>query len=155
MQNGLRTAQKALNKDNVGKEQKRTVGFVILEWGEQPHIREAAGREIRRVVQAAGLETDKIAHIHIRSGKEQEQVRAVRHLNNLVGKIRAEEKEEMNVRMWSSIATGYANAAYHFDLITKKELDEIFDVIWQATEKAAWRIYDRRHPVLRWIAGRG
>ncbi len=110
----------------------------ILRVTQEEHkaIHEGVGRDIRKFAQAAGVEMNKTAHIYVRFGARVPQKRGIEELNQLLMKIKNAENIK-GISIQTGIATGYANAMYHFDLISQKELSEVIEVINQASEKAA------------------
>lgn len=112
-------------------------------------MHETAKLDIERIAQAAGVEMLKTARIAVRRGMRQQQ-KGLKELNTLLQEIRL-EKTKKDVYTQTGIATGYANAMRHFDLISENELKDVIDVIGQAGEQTARRIEAKNRPFWRRI----
>ena len=113
-------------------------------------MHETAKLDIERIAQAAGVEMLKTARIAVRRGMRQQQQKGLKELNTLLQEIRL-EKTKKDVYTQTGIATGYANAMRHFDLISENELKDVIDVIGQAGEQTARRIEAKNRPFWRRI----
>lgn len=111
---------------------------------EHKAIHEGIDRDIRKFAQAAGVEMNKTTHICLRLGVRVPQKRGIEELNQLLKKIKTAE-DIKGISIQTGIATGYANAMYHFDLISQKELSEVIEVINQASERAADHLKNVQH----------
>ncbi len=96
---------------------------------------------------AAGGEMLKTARIVMRRGMRQQQETGLKELNKLLQDIRAAKDRESVVKK-TGIATGYANAMRHFELISANELNDVIEVIGQAGERATSRIESASRPFL-------
>lgn len=93
-------------------------------------------KDVKKIAQAAGVEMNKTAHICMQRGVKEPQRQGIEELNKLLGEIKTAE-DIKHIFIQTGIATGYANAMYHFGLITQKELSEVIEVINQVSEKTA------------------
>lgn len=84
-------------------------------------------------------DTLKTVRISRRFGMERQQAAGMKELNKLLQDIRV-AKDRESVVVQTGIATGYANAMHHFDLISESELNDVIEVIGQAGERATSRI---------------
>lgn len=119
--------------------------IVVMTETDRAAMREAAKLDIEKIAQAAGVEMLKTARIAVRRGMRQQQQKGLKELNTLLQEIRL-EKTKKDVYTQTGIATGYANAMRHFDLISENELKDVIDVIGQAGEQTASRIKATRRP---------
>lgn len=107
-------------------------------------------RERAKFAQAAEREMPKTARVAVRRGMRQKQQKGLKELNTLLQEIRL-EKTKKDVYTQTGIATGYANAMQHFELISENELKDVIDVIGQAGEETARRIEAARRPFWKCI----
>lgn len=119
--------------------------FVVITKAEHAAMHEKAKLDIEKIAQAAGVEMLKTARIAMRRGMRQQQETGLRELNKLLQDIK-EAKDRESVVALTGIATGYANAMRHFDLISASELKDVIEVIGQAGEKTASRIKSANRP---------
>lgn len=124
--------------------------IVVMTEADHAAMHETAKLDIERIAQAAGVEMLKTARIAVRRGMRQQQQKGLKELNTLLQEIRL-EKTKKDVYIQTGIATGYANAMRHFDLISENELKDVIDVIGQAGEQTARRIEAKNRPFWRRI----
>ncbi|MDE6421250.1 MAG: hypothetical protein K2K87_12115 [Lachnospiraceae bacterium] len=74
------------------------------------------------------VSTLKIARIELKYGKMKQQEEGLRVIYNALKEI-TEATSSDNVIMMVGVATGYANAMQHFNLISSSELEDIVEVI--------------------------
>lgn len=74
-----------------------------------------------------------------------QQETGLKELNRLLQDIR-EAKDRDGAITQTGIATGYANAMHHFNLISENELKDVIEEIGQAGESTARRIEAEKHP---------
>lgn len=109
---------------------------------------EGARTDIEKIALAAGVEMLKTARVVARRAVRGQQETGLKELNTLLREIRqAKDKEDVFAR--AGIATGYANAMRHFDLMSENELGAVIDVIGQAGEQAKSRIEAASRPFWR------
>lgn len=118
--------------------------FIVVVTEGRAVMHETEKLDIERIAQAAGVEMLKTARVAVRRGMRQQQQKGLKELNALLQKIRL-EKTKKDVYTQTGIATGYANAMRHFDLISENELKDIIDVIGQAGEQTDRRIEAKNH----------
>ncbi len=119
--------------------------LVVITKAEHAAMHERAKLDIEKIAQAAGVEMLKTARIVVRRGMRQQQETGLKELNKLLQDIR-EAKDRESVVAQTGIATGYANAMRHFDLISASELKDVIEVIGQAGERATSRIEAASRP---------
>lgn len=124
--------------------------IIVMTEADRAAMHETAKLDIERIAQAAGVEMLKTARIAVRRGMRQQQQKGLKELNTLLQEIRL-EKTKKDVYTQTGIATGYANAMRHFDLISENELKDVIDVIGQAGEQTASRIEAKKRPFWRRI----
>ena len=129
--------------------------FVVITEAAPAAMRERAKLDIENIAQAAGVETLKTAHIAVKRGMRRQQQKGLKELNTLLQEIR-QEKTKKDVCTRTGIATGYANAMYHFELISENELKDVISVIGQAGEQTARRIETASRPfwlriIRKWV----
>ncbi len=141
----MRTQTNAAQKiyDNAIRAQ-RTQGvgqpfLVVITEAGRAAMYEGTKKDMEKIAQAAGVEMPKTARIVMRRGMRQQQETGLKELNRLLQDIRA-AKDRESVVAQTGIATGYANAMRHFDLISASELKDVIGVIGQTGERAASRI---------------
>lgn len=123
--------------------------IVVMTEADRAAMHETAKLDIEKIAQAAGVEMLKTARIVVRRGMRQQQ-KGLKELNTLLQEIRL-EKTKKDVYTQTGIATGYANAMCHFDLISENELKDVIDVIGQAEEQTASEIEAKNRPFWRRI----
>ncbi len=121
--------------------------LVVITKAEHAAMHERAKLDIEKIAQAAGVEMLKTARIAVRRGVRRQQETGLKELNKLLQDIR-EAKDRESVVAQTGIATGYANAMRHFDLISASELKDVIEVIGQAGERATSRIEAASRPFL-------
>ena len=119
--------------------------IVVMTEADHAAMHERARLDVEKIAQAAGVEMLKTASITVRRGMRQQQQKGLKELNTLLQEIRL-EKTKKDVYTQTGIATGYANAMRHFDLISEKELKDVIEVIGQAGEQTARRIETANRP---------
>lgn len=124
----------AIEKQSIG-----TRFFVVMTEEEHAAMREKVKMDIEKIAQAAGVEMPKTARIVVRRGRRQQQQTGLIELNKILQDIRM-AKDHESVVTQTGIATGYANAMCHFDLMSENELKDVIEVIGQAGEKAVRRV---------------
>lgn len=119
--------------------------FIVVMTKTDHALHESARLDIKKIAWAAGVEMPKSVSITVRHGVFCQQETGLKELNKLLKDIR-EAKDCESVMAKTGIATGYANAMRHFDLISENELKDVIEVIGQAGEKTASRIKSANRP---------
>lgn len=119
--------------------------LVVMTKTDHDTLHKSARLDIEKIAQAAGVEMTKSVSITARHGVFCQQETGLKELNKLLKGIR-EAKDRESVMTKTGIATGYANAMRHFDLISENELKDVIEVIGQAGEKTASRIKSTNRP---------
>lgn len=130
------------------------VSIVIMTRAEHTAMHESAKRDVEKIAQAAGVEMPKTVRIMARYGLMRTQQAGIKRLNRLLQEV-GNKKDRESVATQTGIATGYANAMYHFDLMSEKELENVIELIEQAGEKAIYRIEAENHSFLHHILRKG
>lgn len=126
----------------------RQIAVVVMMQKEHAAMHEQVRKDIEKIAQAAGVEMTKTACIVVRRGMREWQEKGLKELNTLLQEIRL-AKDKKDIFTKTGIATGYANAMYHYNLVSKEELKNVIDVIGQAGEKAVFRMEAARR--LFWV----
>lgn len=143
----MKTQNEAYAVNNHAGRQQGMGRLAVVVMTKKDHV-SMCGRaqsDIDKIAQAAGVEMLKTASIAMRRGMRERQETGLRELNILLQEIRAaKDREDVSTR--TGIATGYANAMYHFDLMSEGELKDVIAVIGQAGEQTARRIEATSRP---------
>lgn len=104
--------------------------------------------EVRVFYESEGRQQEKkttTVYIKARTGLIRPQRQGVEGLAKITRKLLG-AKSYKELEKWGGIATGYANALYDIDLISRSELADIIEVIDRAGWKVTERIEAARHP---------
>ena len=130
------------------------VAVVIMTREDHAALHEGAKKDIEKIAQAAGVEMPKTARIYGRRGIMRQQEAGIKELDKLLKEIGL-SKDRESVMVQAGIATGYANAMCHSNLMTKEELKDVIEVIGHAGDKAVHRIEAESRPFWYHILGKG
>lgn len=133
----------------------KRIAVVVMTKADHAAMHERARMDIEKIAQAAGVEMLKTARVAMRRGLREQQEKGLKELNILLREIRAAKKQK-DVFTQTGIATGYANAMRHFDLISENELKDVIDVIGQAGEQTTRQIEAESRPfwlriIRKWV----
>lgn len=130
------------------------VAVVVMTRADHAAMHEGAKKDIEKIAQAAGVEMPKTARIYAKRGIMRQQEAGIKELDKLLKEIGL-SKDRESVMVQAGIATGYANAMYHSNLMTKEELKDVIEVIGHAGDKAVHRIEAENRPFWSYILGKG
>lgn len=108
-------------------------------------MREMVKPDIERIAQAAGAAMLKNACIVVRRDVRRKQETGIEQINNMLQEMKKAEKVNEAIK-WGLIAAGYANGMYCGDLMSKRELQGVIQVIDQTFTKTELRIKAARRP---------
>ncbi len=107
---------------------------------QEAHMRlKCAGEELRQIAKTACAEVHKTAQIVIQSDRSREQKECIGQLNDMLGTIR--KKTDIDgITLMAGVALGYANAMWHLNLMSEKEMDDVAGVIETEAGNAICRV---------------
>lgn len=119
------------------------IAVVII--AQEDTLRKMAKEDMKKIAQAAGVETNKTARILMRHGLGRQQKEGLEDLNRMLKEIRETGSMAEAVK-WGMVASGYANGMCCGNLMSKSELHDVIQVIDQAFRKAELRIKSADSP---------
>lgn len=97
-----------------------------------------AGKELSKITKEACVEVHKTAQIVMQNDRSGLQKKGVWNLNAMLEMIRKKQSRD-EITAMAGVATGYANAMWHFGLMSEKELTDVVGVIGKEGENALRR----------------
>lgn len=98
-----------------------------------------AGRELHKIAGEACVEVHKTAQIVMQKERSGLQKKGVWNLNAMLEMIRKKQSRD-EITAMAGVVTGYANAMWHFGLMSEKELTDVVGVIGKEGENALRRM---------------
>lgn len=98
-----------------------------------------ARKELHKITKGACVEVHKTAQIVMQNDRSGLQKKGAWNLNAMLEMIRKKQSRD-EITVIVGVATGYANAMWHFGLMSEKELTDVIDVIGKEGENALRRM---------------
>lgn len=96
-------------------------------------------KDMEKIARTAGVEMKKTASVILRAECFQDQAEGLKILNGTLKEIETTASRDTVIGQ-VGIATGYANAMQHLELMSESELEDIIAVIKQTGERSLRRI---------------